>query len=78
MFKHAKYKGTKYCGNAQTIGGGNNAWGKLGQVVGGLTTGAVGGAGLETAICGPACGVVGGLYGAVAGGAAAGWDARKK
>ncbi|HFN1900974.1 TPA: bacteriocin, partial [Enterococcus faecium] len=55
MFKHAKCKGTKYCGNAQTVGGGNNAWGKLGQVVGGLTTGAVGGAGLGTAICGPAC-----------------------
>ncbi|MBL5011372.1 hypothetical protein CUZ96_1035 [Enterococcus lactis] len=50
----------------------------MGQVVGGLTTRAVGGAGLGTAICGPACGVVGGLYGAVAGGAAAGWDARKK
>lgn len=36
------------------------------------------GAGLGTAICGPACGIVGGLYGAVAGGAAAGWDASHK
>lgn len=78
MFKHAKCKGTKYCGNAQTIGGGNNAWGKLGQVVGGLTTGAVGGAGLGTAICGPACGVVGGYMELSLEVPQPGWDARKK
>lgn len=61
----------------QQISGGN-AWKQLGQVVGGLTTGAVGGAGLGTAICGLGCRAIGGLYGAVAGGTAAGWDAKRK
>ena len=37
---------------------GGSAWSKLGQVVGGLATGAAGGAGLGTAICGPACGLL--------------------
>lgn len=58
----------------QIISGGG-AWGKLGQVVGGMVTGAGGMGGLGTVLCGPPCGIVGGLYGAVAGGAAAGWDA---
>ena len=39
---------------------GGGAWSDLGQVVGGMATGAGGGAGLGTAICGPACGIVGG------------------
>jgi len=53
---------------------GGSAWSDLGKLIGAITTGATGGAGLGGAICGPGCAIVGGLYGAVAGGAAHGWD----
>jgi len=58
----------------QDINGGG-AWSDLGQLVGGLSTGAVGAFGLGMALGGPGVAIVFGLYGAVAGGAAAGWDA---
>lgn len=61
----------------QNVSGGG-AWSNLGQVVGGMVTGASGMGGLGTVLCGPPCGIVGGLYGAVAGGAAAGWDASRR